>query len=284
MSQPNNSNLGEMGSDTSSPLPAGWSQLVDATPAHVLARNMKTTNRRGTRRQLGFLTSRSRRYGLTPADLIDLGVNLGRLDPARKGVTSLSDLTFDEVGGLFDIVHAWEEAEMGLLPAIPAGEPIRFLPYHRGATPDSRDVPHGFGYALPCPKCGSEYVHVSGIRLAEGPYDRRPCAEVALDCERGCTPTLRFANYKGTGYCHWIDEDRPALYEPLSDEAARIIEETDDEDPLPESVLSELMGSAESANRYREGLLVLGFLPASSFRPSDAEEADPPGVVSHEDV
>ena len=81
-----------------------------------------------------------------------------------------------------------------------------FMPYHRGAVPDSRDVPNIWdeAYAFNCPKCDFSHVHVIAIRMVEGPYDGRPCAEIALDCEAGCQTTLRFANYKGMGYCHWI--------------------------------------------------------------------------------
>ena len=89
---------------------------------------------------------------------------------------------------------------------------VKFKPYHRGAVPDSRDVPpldpfdkHN-GYSFKCPKCSFEYVHVEGAQLVEGPYDGRPAAEISLSCESGCLTTLIFGNYKGWGYCHWVDE------------------------------------------------------------------------------
>lgn len=84
---------------------------------------------------------------------------------------------------------------------------VFFKPYHRGA-PGSRDVPLLYaddGYAFHCPKCDDTYVHVLDVRLAEGPYDGRPCAEIALRCESGCETTLLFGNYKGNGYCHWVE-------------------------------------------------------------------------------
>ncbi len=87
---------------------------------------------------------------------------------------------------------------------------VSFKPYHRGAVPDSRDVPDftsDTAYAFHCPQCDSEYVHVVATRLVEGPYDGRPCAEIDLDCETGCTTTLIFGNYKGYGYCHWVGRE-----------------------------------------------------------------------------
>lgn len=86
-------------------------------------------------------------------------------------------------------------------------EPIRFLKYHRGER-DSRDVPDftsNEGYAFVCPKCGLEYVHVRTCRSVPGPYDDRPAAEIELYCENGCETTVIFGNYKGLGYCHYVD-------------------------------------------------------------------------------
>ncbi len=240
------------------PLPANWWKLVDATPPDVLEANMKATNRRGSRPQLGFLASRCRRYGLAEADLIRLAVLLGRIHPDRTGVERLTLLTFSEVGGLFEIIHAWEDAEAALASGNPRERPVMFLPYHRGATSDSRDCPPcdpGYGYDFPCPKCGSEYVHVAGMRFAEGPYDWRPSAEIAFDCESGCTPTVRFANYKGHGYAHWIDEDRAAMW----------LVPTDDEDDDEDDIEKYLIVDNESA--CLSGLDDLGFLRPPSFRP-----------------
>ena len=247
------------------PLPANWGKLVDATPPDVLEANMKATNRRGSRRQLGSLGSRCRRYGLTEADLIRLAVLLRHIHPDRTGVERLTLLTFVEVGGLFDIIHAWEDAEATLTSGNPRERPVTFLPYHRGATSDSRDCPpYGpdSAYTFPCPKCGSEYVHVAGMRFAEGPYDWRPCAEIAFDCESRCTPTVRFANYKGHGYAHWIDEDRaPKDLVPTGDPA-------DYEDEIDAYII------VDNTPAWLSGLDALGFSRPPSFHSKDEAEAE----------
>ena len=95
--------------------------------------------------------------------------------------------------------------------------PKGLLEYHRGEVPDSRDVPpigddeNPTDYALHCPKCGSPFVHVFDVRMVTGPYVGRPCAEVAFYCEQ-CERqrgdyTIRFGNYKGRGYWHWINDN-----------------------------------------------------------------------------
>ena len=84
---------------------------------------------------------------------------------------------------------------------------VKFKPYRRGVPNDSRDIPNvnDEGHALHCPKCDFEYVHVFDVRLSEGPYDGRPSAEVAFECEEGHQTTVIFGNYKGLGYCHWVE-------------------------------------------------------------------------------
>ena len=91
----------------------------------------------------------------------------------------------------------------------PVPPSLTFKRYHRGSVPDSRDVPNldeSEGYRFHCPKCDFEFVHPVGVRMVEGPYDGRLCAEIALNCENGCETTLIFGNHTGWGYCHWVDD------------------------------------------------------------------------------
>ena len=116
----------------------------------------------------------------------------------------------DDIEALYKLLHESRDDDWARVKPhnILGIVPVRFKPYHRGAVPDSRDVPpfgETDGYAFVCPKCDSELVHVIACRMIEGPYDGRLCAEIALQCEMGCETTIIFGNYKGCGYCHWVE-------------------------------------------------------------------------------
>ena len=111
------------------PLPE-WTVAVGRTPERKLFNNALNP-RSGTPKQLAYLRGRCRRHGFTESELLYYAILLGRIHPKHSALIEehpallegdegdnfegddndgpLENLTFDEIGGLFEIVHAWDE-------------------------------------------------------------------------------------------------------------------------------------------------------------------------------
>ena len=83
-----------------------WTAGVGRTPIWRLHGNMDE-RRRGTPPQLGAIRAFAKELGLEGTDLVRLAIRLGRVHVERDGL-DLDDLTFSEVGGLFEIRTAYE--------------------------------------------------------------------------------------------------------------------------------------------------------------------------------
>ena len=166
-------------------LPRGWKHNVGQTNSEILLRNLDDPDK-PTRKQINYLMARCEEYGLTGLDLMRFGVELGRLHPQHAGKLPsilesgdgrnlLNQLTRKEIGGLFEIVHAWQLWQ-------DTGQTI--FNRHEGT-----DTPYGINegeeHAFPCPECGEEYggVHIVAVRIAPHGDRNRPSAQIALSCE-----------------------------------------------------------------------------------------------------
>ena len=187
-------------------LPRGWESNVGRTTSEILVGNLSDPQR-PTDRQIYYLIDRCAEYDLTAHDLVRFGVELGRLHPQHADTIDnnqsedehslLYQLSRREIGGLFEIVHAWQSTVERNT------EQTRFN-FHEGMDTPS-PIGEGEVYTFPCPECGEEYggVHIAAVRIAPHGARMRPSAQIALSCEQGCVTTLVIGNHKGVGYAFW---------------------------------------------------------------------------------